>query len=345
LPIPRMSLPAHVERVIRKLFLPRHAGLAWSRIAAAFAKTLIEPTRNITVISSYPALGTHLAALQLARDDRVRWVADFRDPFPRYFPRLVGRTQDALEHSLERWIIRRADAVIVNTESIASRWRKQYPWAQHKIHLIWNGFDPEDELQPLPVPASSHKSIVHTGTLYAGRNANGVLEALARLRSRSAVEAANVRIVLVGAVSPDSGINEPLYERAVSEGWLEFRRSPIPKAQAARLIQEADGLLLLQPQNAVLVPGKLFEYASIGRPILSLAPMNSSIEWILQHSGLPCVCMHPEDPTEVADQKLSSFLQLPNAPVHANQWFREHFDGRRQTAQLAGIIEGIQERH
>src|SRR5262245_58612152 len=43
LPIPRMSLPAHVERVIRKLFLPRHAGLAWSRIAAAFAKTLIEP--------------------------------------------------------------------------------------------------------------------------------------------------------------------------------------------------------------------------------------------------------------------------------------------------------------
>lgn len=334
-----LSLTAHCERAIRKFFLP-HSGLTWSRTAATFARTLIEPNvGNTTVVSSYPALGTHLTGLQLVSNPRVRWVADFRDPFARYFPKMVVRTQDWLE----RKIMRQADAVIANTEAVAVQWRKQYPWARHKIHVIWNGFDPEEEIEALPVTPSPWKRVIHTGSLYAGRNANTVIASLSRLRSRS-TKAAQVQIVLVGGVSTDSGVDDRLYDQAAAEGWLEFQRTAVPKEKANRLTQEAEGLLLLQPQNAVLVPGKLFEYALIGRPILSLAPAGSSIEWILQNSGLPHVCLHPEDSEEVTDHKLASFLDLPTTPVTANQWFRENFDGRKQTRQLAAIIDSVQDR-
>jgi hypothetical protein len=49
------------------------------------------------------------------------------------------------------------------------------------------------------------------------------------------------------------------------EGWLEFCPT-VPKAEARRLTEEANGLLPLQPQSDIQVPGKLFECLCIGGP-------------------------------------------------------------------------------
>jgi hypothetical protein len=145
----------------------------------------------------------------------------------------------------------------------------------------------------------------------------------------------------VGWADPGTAADETLHERAIAQGWLEMTRRPIPREQAMQLTAQADGLVLLQPQSAVQVPAKLFEYVRIGRPILALAPPNSSIEWILNNSGIPYVCIHDEDPPAVADEKLLRFLALPNTPVKANRWFEENFDARKQTQQLAELIDSL----
>jgi hypothetical protein len=336
-----LPLSAQVERLMRKTFLSGHGGLNWSRNAADYAKKLVRNDKSLTtVISSFPATGTHLAAMRLAKDTGVRWIADFRDPFSSHTPAL---TQWSQRH-LERLIIRYADATIANTKAVAEIWRERYKWAASKIHLIWNAYDPDNEVKAMPIPPRDDRHIVHTGNLYEGRNANVVIAALARLRERSAPGAGKIRIVLTGLVAEQTGVDEPLYERAASEGWLEVNRTSIAKRHALRLAQEADGLLLLQPQSVNQVPAKLFEYASIGRPILALAPPGSSIEWILQRSGLPYVCLHPNDCYETADDKVMRFLELPNTPTNANEWFRRTFNARLQTDELVKIIDTVNER-
>ncbi len=106
-------------------------------------------------------------------------------------------------------------------------------------------------------------------------------------------------------------------------------------------MEEADALLLVQPQSDVQVPGKLFEYICIGRPVLALVPRNSAVEDILQKSAIPNVCIYADDNPSDADQKLLTFLRLPNTPATASDWFRKNFNAEEQTKQLAGIIDGL----
>jgi glycosyltransferase involved in cell wall biosynthesis len=238
-------------------------------------------------------------------------------------------------------VFRNARAIIANTESAARRWREKFPWAADRIHVIWNGYDPENEITALPVPTRTQRHIVHAGNLYGNRNSNVILAGLARLRHRGHEAACSVRVVLAGPSDETSGIDQNLHRSAIAEGWLQADAKSVPQAEARQITREADGLLLLQPQSTVQVPAKLFEYMSIGRPVLALTPRDSSIEWILSRAGVPFVCVYSDDEPEVVDQKLIAYLALPNTPVPASDWFRTTFDAKRQTSQLAQIIDGL----
>jgi glycosyltransferase involved in cell wall biosynthesis len=341
------SREAHFERVVRKFLVPGQVGIVWSQHASRAVRAAIRRKRGrkTVLISSYPPLGAHLVGLQSSLTSRIPWIADFRDPMsmapdlpaPSWRKRFTSR-------NLEKLLFRRADAVIANVEAAAQAWASIYPWARHKLHLIWNGFDPDEKLRALPVSPTAEKVILHAGNLYAGRNANAVVESLARLRSRCPEHVAGVRLLLVGFIAPEAaGIDKEIYARAVAEGWLEMR-GLAPRDEAWRMTAQANGLLLLQPQSDIQVPGKLFEYLCVGRPILALAPTASPIEWILGRSGVPYVCIHPDDPAEIADAKLIDYLGLPDIPAPANNWFTERFDAFNQTRQLAAIIDGLSDR-
>jgi hypothetical protein len=334
----RLPFAAQVDRVVRKFLLPNQAGLIWSREAARAAARLIEG-RPAVVISTYPHIGTHLAAYILKRRRLANWIADFRDPIAacgaaRAFP-LLGRK--GLQAG-ERAVLHAADLVIANTEPMGAEWRKNRRLAG-KIHVIWNGFDPDTQPRALPIPSRGYKHIVHAGTLYSGRNANAIIASLTRLlASAERPGVPPVKVLQLGQIDASAGVDHTLYRLGIEQGWLEIA-PPVGKQEAMRTTCQADGLLLLQPQSAVQVPGKLFEYISIGRPILALAPRESAIEWILSRSGVPYACVYPDDAAEAADAKLRAFLALPNTPVPASDWYRYEFDARRQTAQLAELIE------
>ncbi|MFZ0311413.1 MAG: hypothetical protein WAL85_01780, partial [Candidatus Korobacteraceae bacterium] len=131
-----------------------------------------------------------------------------------------------------------------------------------------------------------------------------------------------------------------LFARAQRDGWLELRPQ-VPRAEAQRLLEEADGLLLVQPQSNVQVPGKLFEYMCIGRPIVALVQRASAVEDVLVKAEALHACIYTDDSAETADRKLLEFLSLPNAAAAPSEWFQSSFDARQQTAELAKIIEAI----
>ncbi len=336
----RLPFKAQIERVVRKYALP-DTGMAWAFDAAQRCREIFErnPGRRFVVFSSYPPAGSLLAALLSAFLEKKPWIADFRDPlvnfdanrFPLASPVFAG---------LRAVTARAARAIVANTQPLAEQWAEGFPAAKSKVQVIWNGFDPEDRPTARPIPPRPHRLLVHAGVLYVGRNPNLILESLARLRAKNA-EVSGIRVLLVGCVGYNSGLDHELCRRAAGDGWLDFRPDNVPRDQARQMSEEADFLLLLQPQSDVQVPGKLFEYLAIGRPILALAPRGSATEYILANAGVPHVCIYPGDGPEVLDAKLLEFFRLPSTPVRFNAWFEDLFDAKSQAGQLDSIIGSV----
>ncbi len=339
----RKSFKAYQELLVRKVAFPGHIGIRWSIAAAAQCHELVRkfPDEKFVVFSTYPPLGVIPAGLMAYLRDRLPWIADFRDPLSSGLgDAFVSARQRFWNNQLEARVFRQASAVIANVEGAAEMWRKRYPRAAGKLHVISNGFDPEDAPQAKEIPPRAQKLIVHAGGLYHGRTPNAIVASLARLRVSGTREAMAAKILLVGHVDVKTGLDQALYDSAQREGWLEMQ-AQVSRIDAQRLLEEADALLLVQPQSDVQVPGKLFEYICIGRPILALVPQASAIEEILVKSGIPHVCMYGDDGPASADEKLLQFLRMPGAASEASAWFRTSFNVEEQTKRLAQIIDSL----
>jgi hypothetical protein len=130
-------------------------------------------------------------------------------------------------------------------------------------------------------------------------------------------------------------------DHARSEGWLELVSERIPQREALQIARSSDGLLLLQPQSATQVPGKLFEYLQIGRPILALVPPDSPSERLLQRSGVPYRCVYHGSTPEATDDAVAGFFDLPSMAVAPNVWFEEQFNAESQTRTFHSLIQSL----
>ena len=311
---PGRGIGWQVERVIRRFFLPAVVGIRWSLSACKAAQSFVRanPNAEITIFSTFPPFGTHLAAWRFARASGLRWIADFRDPlkFPSWVEGFSG-FQRALSGWLERFFLRRADLVIANTDAMAEEWRVADPAHANRIQLIWNGFDPAEKIEPLPLPPRDYKLYSHVGELYAGRNITPLLESVSRLIESGRLSGARFRIRLLGNVDGQSMPPESFLQRARAQGWLEIIPQEVPRAEAQHLMQTSDGLLLIQPQSAIQVPGKLFDYVQIGRPVLAYVPPDTPIERVLSQSGIPYRCAYVNGSLQDFDNAVESFFSLP----------------------------------
>lgn len=345
---PGKGLGWNVDRTVRKLLQPGAVGVHWSGLAAQAAQDAIQRMglTQVTIFSTFPPLGTHLAAWRMAKRTGFPWIADFRDPLA--WPgldQITSSWQRRLSRWLESCILHNADAIIANTDAAAAAWQQTHPQRHQVIRTIWNGFDPDERITPLPIPPRSHKLLSHAGALYTGRTVKPLLESLDRLVSLGRLRASQFRVHLVGPVGKGLLPAPDLLERGTRTGWLELNQESIPQAEARQLTQTSDGLLLVQPHTLVQVPGKLFEYVQIGRPILAYVLPDSPIERILARSGVPYRCVYAGSAEPEFDAAVADFFTLDSNPVPANQWFDQNFSADRQTAALVEIIQSLRRKN
>jgi hypothetical protein len=333
-----------LERALRKFFLPGDMGMQWSFYASRAAREYLKahPSARVTLFSTYPPVGPHLAAWQVARSENLPWIADFRDPIPDgRNERSPHRMQNRVNRWLERRVAQKASALIANTDAALSKWREKFPSLEGKAHLIWNGFDPEERVAPVPAASGDRQVLSHTGELYGGRSVTPILESIARLLATNRLPAGGVRVRLIGPAEPGALPNREFLDRAQSEGWLELVTRWIPQNEASQIAQSSHGLLLLQPQSATQVPGKLCEYLQIGRPILAFVQPDSPTERLLARSGLPYRSVYPGSPPDLVDNTVADFFSIPFEPVAVSPWFDEHFNAEHQTGMLDAIIKSL----
>ena len=343
---PRSSFKWQLERAIRRVFLPGELGTLWSHHAVRAARAYIRnhPSAHTTILSTYPPLGPHIAAWQLASAEGFPWIADFRDALT------DQRRIDGInfQRRAYRWLegvsVRTADAVIVNTDAAMVRLQKRFPSSIERIHLIWNGFDGEERIRPLPILPRDYKVLSHVGELYAGRKVTPILESIARLIATGRLPARSLRVRLIGPVQTECLPDPEFIHRAKTQGWLELVAEQIPLREARQVAQTSDGLVLLQPRDPVAVPAKIFDYLQIGRPILAFIQPKSPAERVLEQSGVPYRCINPGSTPEAIDNAVISFLDLPSTPVAPSPWFEEQFDAEYQTRMLDAVIRSLRKR-
>lgn len=233
----------------------------------------------------------------------------------------------------------------MNTDAAENAVRERYPHLAHKIHVIWNGYDPEDTIAPEPIPARPHVILLHAGTIYGGRHPGSLVNSLYRLFEQKRLDSSAIRLQLIGTIE----LHEPWAARsrffeAVQGGWLHYNGELVPKDEVQRELAVADYLLLLDTNErgtGLQVPAKLFEYIRLGRPILAFTSSASPAERILAQSGIPHVCIYPTDPDEQIDEKVMRLLRMPVRNASPSTWFLNHFDGIRQAQYLADILNRI----
>ncbi len=345
---PKTSFGGMFRKLAWKLGLPFRAydyGFMWIVDSPSYATALVRKLGPCVVISTFPPLSTHLTALWLKNYSSVRksvkWIADFRDPMVGNPFRPGNRLASMLDRRLETAIVRGADAILVNTDVLAKDLTQRHPSCAQKIKILWNGYDPDEEFGPLPIPARPHRVLAHVGTMYGGRHPAMLLDSMDRLRQQGLDCLNNLKLVQIGSVAMEMMPNRERFERLVREGKIELSGERLPRPVAMRAIAEADLLLLIDlntGDESTQVPAKIFDYVRAGRPILLFTNRNSPSAGIVQGCGIPQRIVYRDDSPDQVDTKVREFLALPSDPATPSELFREHFNGAHQALELADLI-------
>jgi glycosyltransferase involved in cell wall biosynthesis len=235
------------------------------------------------VYTTAPSHSTNLVGLLLRRLHRIRWCAEFRDPwcYPHSSPvtPLVARVNGFLE----RLCIKAADYLVTVTEQTANLYRERLGASGAKVILVRNGI-------PALNPRHMHRSgepfrIVYSGNIYGGRDPRAFLQAVSMVAREytAAGKPLNVDLFVsepwVGDVSLES------YIAGLGISDIARVRQWVSHGEMQRIIAEADLLLLLAQRQPLQVPNKLYEYLGTGVPILAVADAEGETARMLHDVG------------------------------------------------------------
>jgi glycosyltransferase involved in cell wall biosynthesis len=288
------------------------AHLRWLPFALAAARRV---DYDVAYSSSGP-FTSHLVGLFLKRWKKRPWVVELRDGWYRWnraiFPD-YPRWRDRLERRLEAAALKNADRVILVTDRMANAFRCQYDHdlpAEH-FAVVPNGFDRlQFPASPPYVPGETF-GVLHAGALYYGRSLSAVLEATSRLVDTVPAFAQKFRLTLLGTLDP--GARAEL-ERSGLAQRVRYR-GQLDHASTIEAMRAADVLLLVAnttPGAEATVPGKLFEYLAVGRPVLAIAPPDSSTADVLKQTGGGWLAPSG-DPAAIACALLKAFQAYADA--------------------------------
>jgi glycosyltransferase involved in cell wall biosynthesis len=342
---PGTAQQSWVQRWLDPWFTTPDAHIGWLPCAIWRGLWVLWAEHVDMLYSSGPPYTSHLIGLGLKWLTRRPWVVDFRDPWSRR-PWDTDTVRQGVRYRIQVWlerlVVRQANAVISNTERMGQDFRERYPWLPaEKFLVITNGYDVENfhALPPTASPPSDVFTLTHAGALYGRRDPRPLVHAIAMLRDRGVIRPGTLRLQLVGKLAAPWQIASLL----ASLNLIEYVAliPPVPHAESITYLMRSHVLILLQPDAPLQVPGKLFEYIYLQKPILALTGAGSTADLVQQH-GLGKV-VAPEDGAAIAAAvgALYQDFQQGQLGVQHNDAALHCFHGQALTKRLAEVFATV----
>jgi hypothetical protein len=112
---------------IRGNFFIPDARILWVKPSVRYLKEVLAKEGIDTVITTGPPHSTHLIGLALQKQEGIRWLADFRDPWTTigYHDKLkLGRFARKKHKRLEKLVLRNAGKIVVTSETTQQEFQR-----------------------------------------------------------------------------------------------------------------------------------------------------------------------------------------------------------------------------
>jgi glycosyltransferase involved in cell wall biosynthesis len=299
--------------------------------------------RADVIVATSPQLLTGLAGSLLGTVKRRPWLFEVRDLWPDSVVAVGAMQENALIRvlrGLERHLYRDATRLVAVSDGIRGRLIAKGVPAQ-KIGVVPNGVDLErvaatDDQSSSPLPANLQGKFVvgYIGTHGMAQGLETVLDAAERLQNR------NVHFLFAG----DGARREALIARA---GQLRLQNvtfcGQVSLQTATAYLRRCDVVLVpLKRTNQIEItlPGKIFEAAAMGKPLIVSAEGASADLALKYQAGL---VVAPEQPDQLAD----AIRRLQTQPELSEQLSRgaialaRDFDRERFAKMMLEEIQSV----
>ncbi|MCF8368134.1 MAG: glycosyltransferase family 4 protein [Bacteroidales bacterium] len=261
------------------LFIP-DARKFWIKPSVKYLAGYLEKNPVDAMVSTGPPHSMHLIALGLKKKINLPWLADFRDPWTNidfYHQLMLTRSSDKKHKKLEKQVLSKADKIV----TVSKNWAEDlFQIGSKPVEVITNGYDPDDFVsQDKGKIPTNQFTITHIGSMNKDRNPHVFWSVLKEMCLDKKFQS-RLSINLIGPV--DYSVTASLKENQLLENTTF-----VPYLPHNELMTEAAiSTLLLLPLNNTpnvdgIIPGKLFEYLALEKPIFCIGPIDGDTAEII----------------------------------------------------------------
>ena len=127
---------------IRGNFFIPDPKIFWVKPSVKFLNSYLKNNKVDVVISTGPPHSMHLIAEKITKKNKIKWIADFRDPWSDLYYNNEFRQLDFAKKknlNLEKSVLKNADCIL----TVSNALKKEFNKKAKRVEVITNGFDDE----------------------------------------------------------------------------------------------------------------------------------------------------------------------------------------------------------
>ena len=338
-PEPKALATGLTSQINRWLMIPDKQ-VTWYSAAVRRGLELLRAEKFSAIFASLEPRTSLLVAARLSKETGVPCVFEYRDLWtgnPYHHITQATAWHRWFHGRLERKALRQARRVSAVCRGIAKHLEHRYADVlQAPVELNYNFFDPDE--YPAPVAGAMERrpfTISYTGAMYATRSPHQFFEGMRTFIDRTGLTPGQFRFRWAGGASGIKDLGEIL-DRTAVRPHLDFL-GQIPHREALRLLMESDAALLIQaPDDAIHIPGKLYEALGARVPLLALTHPCETAD-ILHRCRAGILCPHTSESVAEALAELHRF-SLKDTRWEFNEAEVRRFSADTAVAGLAALF-------
>lgn len=274
-------------RIIRKAFVRAFVNwfclvdpdIGWVGPATREGIYLCKKYQINVVIVTVPSHSALIAATIISKVANAKLIIDYRDPWTNYgtaFPKPFGKW---LCPAIERWAIMQSSAVVVCSDILRDDFIKAFgDIGPARLAVIYNAFE---VLEKRSIASSDQvqTTMLFAGVFYQTRRLSVIAPVLAEMLRAKEICKDTFRFHLYTQLNAE---DYALIKR-LGIGDLIQVHPRVPHEKILEIMQASDILFLPSGSDvSYAVPYKFFDYLSARRPILAVAPKESSVDQLMR---------------------------------------------------------------
>ena len=211
------------------------------------------------IFVSAPPFSTFITGYYLARSTGKPLIVDFRDAWLEFpFMPYKGMLQKKFVRHWEEKIVEHARMITVVDDNIKNALTNRYSQVSSKIHVIPNGYDPDDFA---PVERPRVFTMSYLGTIRDERDPQNIISAIERFKAVNNIRDDDINLKFIGHV-------EPKYLSLIKRYDFTMATGHVPYQQAIRDFCASHLAVLITTGSEYFFPSRQNEYLASGLPII-----------------------------------------------------------------------------